>query len=246
MAEASETSRGAERVLNPLWIISLFLGLAEVTVGVAATQAHGWIQGMLATFSVVFPSAVAAAFFGVLLTRPFVLYAPKDYPNAPSIEAYVTAVSSTAGRNLQNVEAAVRTAVEEVVVPRLPPAEREVSEALVEAAVRAARTDFQRRSVEVDISGIDPKGPVKVLTFPMESMTVSKFLDAIYLAVQDELEAYSYGRQWLLHEPATGKTFTEIGTAWWKSQGFNPKDNRSLREIGIEEGTRLVAVRADR
>ncbi|MGV9270078.1 hypothetical protein ACWDRR_36120 [Kitasatospora sp. NPDC003701] len=247
MAEASEpsTEGASERVLNPLWIISLFLGLAEVTVGVAATQAHGWIQGMLAIFSVAFPSAVAATFFRILLTRPIVLYAPKDYPNPPSIEAYVTAVS--ASRNVQNVEAAVRSAVEEVVIPRLLPTDREKPEALIEATVRAAREDFQRRSVEVDLGGlVAPDEQVRVLTFPVESVTVSHLLDTIYMTINDHVDAYSYGSQWLLHDPATSKTFKDIGTSWSRANGSGPKDDRSLEEVGIGAGTRLFAVRVDR
>jgi hypothetical protein len=39
MYEQTPISEAALRALNPLWIISLFLGLAQVTVGIAATQA---------------------------------------------------------------------------------------------------------------------------------------------------------------------------------------------------------------
>jgi hypothetical protein len=202
---------------------------------------------MLAVFSVAFPSAVAATFFRILLTRPFVLYAPKDYPNPPSIEAYVAAVSSAASRNVQNVEAAVRSAVEEVVVPRLPPTDRERPEALIEATVRAAREDFQRRSVEVDLSGIvAPDAQARTLTCPMDSVTVSHLLDTVYLAIDDYVDAYSYGRQWLLHDPATRKTFKELGTPWRLAHGSDPNDDRRLEEVGIRAGTRLVAVRVDR
>ena len=201
---------------------------------------------MLAIFSVTFPSAVAATFFGILLTRPFVLYAPKDYPNPPSIEAYVTAVSSAASRNVQNVEAAVRSAVEEVVVPRLLPMDREKPEALIEATVRAAREDFQRRSVEVDLGGIvAPDELVQVLTFPVDSVTVSHLLDTIYMTISDHVDSYSYGHQWLLHDPATSKTFKEIGTSWSRAQGLGPRDGRALEEVGIRSGTRLIAVRVD-
>ncbi|MEV5878324.1 hypothetical protein AB0L75_29695 [Streptomyces sp. NPDC052101] len=238
---ASEGTSG--RVLNPLWIISLFLGLAEVTVGVAATQAEGWIQGMLAVFSVVFPSAVAVAFFRTLLTRPFVLYAPRDYPDAPSIEAYVTAVSSAAGRNLENVGSAVRLALEEVVVPRLPAADQERTEDLIEEAVQAAVGDFQRRSVEVDLSGIDPSMEVAVLTFPLDMVTVSHVLDTVYLTISDLVDAYTYGSQWILVDPTTGRRLTDIGSASLSPAGIPREDNRSLREIGVRPGSRLLAKR---
>jgi hypothetical protein len=233
----------SERVLNPLWIISLFLGLAEVTVGVAATQAQGWIQGMLAIFSVAFPSAVAVAFFRILLTRPFVLYAPRDYPNSPSIEAYVTAVSTAAGRNVENVEAAVRLAVEEVVVPRLPTADADRTQDLVEDAVRAAVGDFQRRSVQVDLSGIDPSMQVAVLTFPLDEVTVSHLLDTVYLTISDHVDAYAYERQWILVDAATGRPFRGIGSTSISSGGIPGEDSRNLRQIGVRPGSRLLAKR---
>ncbi|OIJ63698.1 hypothetical protein WN71_033345 [Streptomyces mangrovisoli] len=230
-------------MLNPLWIISLFLGLAEVTVGVAASQAHGWIQGMLAVFSVAFPSAVAVAFFRILLTRPFVLYAPKDYSDPPSIETYVAAISSSAGRSWENVETAVRTALTEVVVPRLPLEDRARPQALVEEAVRAARQDFQRRSVEIDLSGIEASIETKVLSFPVDSMTVSDLLDTIYVSIREYVDIESYGLEWVLRDAATGRIFTEVGRSWRRARRLDPNDARSLQEVGIDPGARLLAIR---
>ncbi|MEU9240174.1 hypothetical protein [Streptomyces sp. NPDC048385] len=53
-------------MLNPLWIISLFLGLSETTVGIAAALSNGWVQGALAVFAVTFPVLVSGAFFSIL------------------------------------------------------------------------------------------------------------------------------------------------------------------------------------
>lgn len=238
---SAPTQDTSERVLNPLWIISLFLGLAEVTVGVAATQSQGWIQGLLAIFSVVFPSAVAAVFFVILLTRPFVLYAPRDYPSPPSIEAYVTAVSSTPGRNLQGVEAAIRSAIEEVVVPRLPASTSEHREELIEAAVQAAQADLQRRSVEVDLSRIDRRWPVRLLSFPHD-LTVSELLDAVFMELQDRISIYSYGREWLIQDSVTGRCYTGVGYTYREGGEPTPRDDRNLSQIGIDPGARLLAV----
>lgn len=77
------------RVLNPLWIIALFLGLSETTVGIAAALSSGWVQGLLAVFAVAFPVLVSAVFFFILWQRPEVLYAPGDFPEHVSINTYV-------------------------------------------------------------------------------------------------------------------------------------------------------------
>ncbi|MFF3072352.1 hypothetical protein [Kitasatospora sp. NPDC057936] len=239
MTERADRSVGGseERVLNPLWIISLFLGLAEITVGVAATQAQGWIQGVFALFSVLFPSAVAVGFFRILFSRPFVLYAPKDYPNPPSMEAYVAALSSAAVGNRENVDAAVRAAVEGVVIPRLPSGSGQDANIVIEQAVRAAREDLESHSVTVDLSGIDLGLSGQVLDFPADTVTVANLLDVTYLSIHDYVDAYTYGRQWVLRNPTTGQTFVEIGT---QDQG---RDGRKLQEVGIRSGDRLLAVR---
>ncbi|MFJ2193253.1 hypothetical protein ACIOJE_35805 [Kitasatospora sp. NPDC087861] len=242
MAEGADSSpsEAGQRVLNPLWIISLFLGLAEVTVGVASTQATGWVQGAFALFSVLFPSAIAIAFFRVLLTKPFVFYAPKDYSNPPEIETYVAALSSAAIGGRDNVEAAVRKAIEEVVIPRLPPGSRSDAKVVIDEAVRAARENLDRRSVAVDLGGIDPSLGGRILKFPVDIATHSNLLDAIYLMIRDHVDSHSYGRQWVLRDLSTGQSLAGIGG---RDQGGNCKGRRSLQEMGLSPGGKLLAVR---
>src|SRR4051794_37702549 len=88
-------ARATPRVMNPLWIISLFLGLAEVVAGIVATQVTGWVQGLLALFVVLFPTGVAAAFFLVVWHRPLNLYAPKDFSGAVKPSDFAAAVGSS-------------------------------------------------------------------------------------------------------------------------------------------------------
>lgn len=56
--------------MTPLWVISLFLSLTEVVLGVAATQTTGKVQIALVAFVIAFPIAVASAFFITLWSRP--------------------------------------------------------------------------------------------------------------------------------------------------------------------------------
>lgn len=78
-------------VMNPLWIISLFLGVAEVSAATAAALTSGWVQGTLTLFFVTFTTAVAVGFFWILLRRPYVLYAPRDFTEPTSITTFVKA-----------------------------------------------------------------------------------------------------------------------------------------------------------
>jgi hypothetical protein len=73
------TDPGKGRPLTPLWIISLFLTLTETVLGVAVIRTEGGVQIALTAFVVAFPLLVAAAFFTILWTRPWVFYAPTEY-----------------------------------------------------------------------------------------------------------------------------------------------------------------------
>src|SRR5262245_3199420 len=70
---------GPPKVLNPLWIISLFVSLTEVTLGYATSRTAGGIQISLTCFVITFPVLIAACFFYVLWHRPQHLYAPGDF-----------------------------------------------------------------------------------------------------------------------------------------------------------------------
>ncbi|MEU7314289.1 hypothetical protein [Streptomyces sp. NPDC007083] len=43
--------------------------------------------------------------------------------------------------------------------------------------------------------------------------------------------------------PGPARTFPEIGNSWRRAHGLDPADSRSPQEVGIEPGTRLLAVR---
>src|SRR3954451_22299629 len=92
------------RNLNPLWIISLFLGLSEVTSGVAATQVDGASRASFTLFAIIFPSGVAIAFFAILWRKPQVLYAPRDFPKHLDARAYVQAMQSAAATKQEAME----------------------------------------------------------------------------------------------------------------------------------------------
>lgn len=67
------------RRMTPLWIISIFVGLSETVLGMAATKITGDIQTQLVWFVMLFPLGCALAFFMILWARPWVFYAPSEY-----------------------------------------------------------------------------------------------------------------------------------------------------------------------
>lgn len=61
---------------SPLWVISLFVGLAEGVSGVAVIRTTGTVQGCLTAFVIAFPIFIALAFFWLLARNPVFFYPP--------------------------------------------------------------------------------------------------------------------------------------------------------------------------
>lgn len=70
---------GHALVRNPLTVISIFAGLAEVSATVALPQLSADIQGQFIWFVMLFPALLVFLFFVTLWTKHHVLYAPSDF-----------------------------------------------------------------------------------------------------------------------------------------------------------------------
>ncbi|MEW1641591.1 hypothetical protein [Streptomyces sp. NPDC091219] len=241
-ASGTEASAAPPKVLNPLWIISLFLTVSEVSVGAAATQTQGWLQALLVIYSVFFPTAVAATFFGILVKKPYVLYAPKDYSSNPSVNDFVSALNSSRVRGIENMEASIRQAMEEV-VPKIidETFARPDREELVANAVRVAQADFLQRTIHVSFLALDVT--LSDLVLPVSDDTpVQQVLDEVWSA-QGVVAAHSYGRDWVLFDADTKHQYRDMGSAYAQRNRIGLVDSRPISEVGIRPGARLVAAR---
>ena len=227
------------RVLNPLWIISLFLGVSEVTVGIAATQADGWVQAMLATFSVLFPLLVSAAFFYTLWRRPAILYAPRDYGGETTVADYVRALSTYTRNSVDIVTTALEASIDSsgATARRLGIEEGEVR-AIVETMVAAARESV----LHVDL-GVFDRGHGS-FSIPVDhSTTVTELLDGIWFAISSSVPAFSYGKSWILQDERTGRVLGDIGKRHAQRELGTVRDERRLAEAGITSTSRLHVLR---
>lgn len=221
-----------------MWMISLFLGVSEAGVAVAVTQATGWIQTMLAIFAVAFPTAVSTAFFVTLWRNNKVLYAPGDFTQDTPVHDFVEAMNRTNRRSIDIVESALHeglTSLEhQLQALGASAAQREqILESVSSAARRAiinvdiTAFDQQRRSVDVPVD---------------ERATVTELLDTAFIPIAHKVPEYSYGKTWLLRDIETGKTLSAMGTIYARKHLGTDRDYRTLSEVGIEPGSRLMAV----
>lgn len=78
----ASTSRTA--VHNPLTLMAIFAGLAEVSATVALPRLEGNVQAMFVWFVMFFPLTIVVPFFLFLWLNPKNLYGPGDYRSDPS------------------------------------------------------------------------------------------------------------------------------------------------------------------
>lgn len=74
-----------------------------------------------------------------------------------------------------------------------------------------------------------------------EGAAIQTLLNEIFTSFNGAIRPFSYGRTWVLYEPATKATFSEIGSAWFLSRGA-AEDSRTLSEVGLRPGMQLEAV----
>jgi len=236
-------ARETPRVLNPLWIIALFLGLSETTVGIAAAQSDGWVQGLLAVFAVVFPLLVSATFFAILWQRPEVLYAPGDFPQHVPIGDYVDGMRRRSWGNTETLQEVVGDTLREVLPAALEgaavPAQ---SPRIVEDALVSARRSIAARTLMVDVSRIVDEPGTFVDFTAADSTTVRDFLNAVFFELRLNVGPHSYGREWVLVDRGTGERLTDLGSFWARRNGVEA-DERLLKDVGLLGRPDLVAER---
>lgn len=238
----ARSSQPIPRVLNPLWIISLFLGVSETTVGVAATQVSGWIQGLLAVSATLFPLLVSGAFFAIVWKKPEVLYAPGDFPEHVPVPEFVHGMHRGAAGNLDLISSVLRDTLESVLpavlTPEIP--EGEV-ESVVSKAVSTAQTDLESRAIRIDLRLIS-SDLCQIEWLIDSATTVSEMLDALWAEIRDHFPPFTYSARWVLVDRRSLKAFDEMGTKWAEAHGRR-RDDRLLSDVGINLGAELVAVR---
>ncbi|MFF7689657.1 hypothetical protein ACFZB6_26370 [Streptomyces syringium] len=240
MSQPPNTPRGP-RALNPLWIISLFLTVSEAAAGAAATQTQGWLQAVLVLFSVIFPIGVASAFFAILVQRPYVLYAPKDYSKNPSVRDFVNALNTSRNRSVENMEASIRSAIEEV-IPKMLDAKMGAigQDAIVAGVIESAREDFRHRFIEISYNQMDHD--VASVQIPVGDDTlVQEFLNEAWSFAPEWVPPYTYGDRWVLIDQKKGHAYRRMGTAWARLHR-KESDDRLLYSTGISAGDTLHAV----
>jgi hypothetical protein len=215
------------RNMNPLWIVSLFLGVSEVALATASTQTSGGIQVVYTAFAVSYPVLVTVCFFLVLWNRPQVLYAPRDFPAEVSPAAFTEAINSRRERvRTLELEVARRDAVTATTL----------EEAGATDLVERVREAQQESEVHIELAD---GNQLRQMSFTADANTTAQeFLNFIYFGIDDLVPPYSYGSTWQLRNEDSGTVYHGMGM---KSKGGEDiaADRRTLAEVGIHPGMKL-------
>jgi hypothetical protein len=215
-----------DRRLTPLWIVAIFVSLAETVLGVLVTQTVEFVQLLLATFAIAFPSGVALAFFLTLWYKADKLYAPWEYPSREMLEAF----------RQDKVKPMVETEklhnnLREAVSKEVPDRQK------VEAVISSIESQFLTIDTKPLLGEQGDSWTAPYDQFP----SVQSLLNSIYFAIPRGLiKPFTYGRAWLLRDAQSGKTFNDLGSRSNIVRRMGaPSDERRLSEVGIKPGMRL-------
>jgi hypothetical protein len=237
------------KAITPLWVVALFVSLTETVLGIAVTQTQGGIQIALTVFVLVFPILIAVLFFAILFYRPYVFYPPTEFGSQTNVRDYVEAMQRTPRPNdqvYQKIQEVVRaTLVSESVISELTKVLSSESnkqiEDRIEGILYSASGSAVERIREVGFITINARSVLKGFQFAIwhehydPNEGVPSFLTRLYSKMSLELHPYTYGKEWVLKDQQTDKTFFDMGT-------FYGESDKRLADVGIHAGMTLQVI----
>jgi hypothetical protein len=235
------------KVLNPLAIIFVFFSFTEVMLGYAVFNTSGNVQVALTAFVIAFPTLAASGFFVFLWFRPQHLYAPKDYG---SDESYLKSMAEA--RNDRNGLVRLESEIEKIITAKLTSQEfvasvanasnEQVGYVLREAAADVSTRIRDQQFLTVTFEQFDPKVPDMIVPFDAFP-TFSDLTDEVYFKLSPKIKPYHYGNQWVLRDSSNGMVLKSARMVANFPPGRPMQDRRSLEELGVRPGSRLIVTR---
>jgi hypothetical protein len=255
--DMTENNPVSNKMLTPLWVISLFISLAEVITTIAATQTSGVIQIALTVFAIFFPILIAIGFFLLLWKKPHHLYAPAEYSGQVGVREYIEAITRQQSIDEDKLYETIHDSVHSnltspEMVAEITNLVTKKSSQYIEREITSILDNIANKTIDLireeSFITVDPSPMIadKEITWKMNYSKyphVSAFLDEVFFRITDliNLPTYNYGQLWVLRDKATGKIFSQLGSNWPPAKGVN-LDVRRLQEVGLMPGMELEAI----
>ncbi len=197
-------------------------------------------------FLVIFPVIVLAVFGWLVSRHHEKLYAPKDYTDDKSfLDAAST--KNNPREEIDNIDQKIeeqihKTVTSEEFIGRLSKSNGHIEEVLNEIASRASKEVVNSTFVEIDareFTGEDKQ----IFSFPVSAFnTLNDLTDKVYFRLSSHIEPFTYGYTWVLANSSTMKIIKNARMITNAGQGKRVEDSRSLPDVGIKGGTKLVVL----
>ena len=240
-----ETAKGLAR--NPLGIIALFIvliyGFASLVVGVSSNLEPSE-RLPIVWFLVIFPVIVLSVFGWLVSRHHEKLYAPKDYTDDKS---FLDAASNKKNirEDIDNIDSQIEERIHKVVtsdefIGRLNKANGRVEEILNDIASKASKEVIESAFVEIDAREFTGDKD-KVFSFPVSAFnTLNDLTDKIYFKLRPQIKPFEYGYSWVLVDSDSKEVIKNARMITKAGKGMRVEDGRSLSEVGIKGGTKLI------
>ena len=241
----SETAKGLAK--NPLGIIALFIvliyGFASLVLGLSSNL-QGAERMPIVWFLVIFPVIVLGVFAWLVSRHHEKLYAPKDYTDDKS---FLDAAS--AKHNLReeilNIDHEIEKKIHASVtspefIERLKQSNGQIEDVLNDIATKASQQVFESSFLEIDAREFTGDKEF-AFTFPVSAFsTLSDLTDQVYFTLANYINPFEYGFTWVLKDSTSDQIIKNARMITNASKGFRVPDNRSLKEVNIHGGTKLI------
>ena len=221
-------------VKNPLSVIAIFAGVAEISGTAVLPFMAPENQELYIWFLILFPFTLVLSFFVTLNWNHKALYAPSDYKSDESFQENVNGGRSQR-EGLSSMEKIIEEKVSEVL--NLVNLSDGNSTSEINESITQKITESIKTSSFITVNAELLTGSSKDV-FDLPYVAFSSFnnlTDEIYFLINQHVGPYEYGHSWVLKNEK-GEVIKNARMITNTKIGKPCPDNRSLEEVGILPG----------
>lgn len=217
-------------VKNPLSVIAIFAGVAEISGTVVLPFIAPDNQELYVWFLMLFPFTLVLLFFATLNWNHKALYAPSDYKSDESFQENVNGGRSQR-EGIASMEKVIKEKVTEVLNSADGDSVKESKESIAQQITESIKTSSFITINAGPLTGTDDVFFLPYVAFP----SLNSLTDEIYFLLEEYVRPFEYGHSWVLKDE-NGKIIKNSRMITNTPNGEPCPDHRSLKEVGILPG----------
>jgi len=228
-------------VKNPLSVIAIFAGIAEISGTGVLPFITPENQSLYIWFLMSFPFTLILLFFATLNWNHKALYAPSDY-NSDASFLEGTRGSRSPRPEVSHLEETIDHDIEAALSSALPKNEKDPNER--ERIANAIKSSIKKSSfITIDARPLTG-GDSSIFELPFVAFpSLNNLTDEVYFLIDNYVKPFEYGHSWVLKKAENHETIKNSRMITGTEIGIPCPDMRSLKEVGIEPGMTLLVTR---